>query len=47
VRVGETVYRIAQQYGVTVDSIMAANGLADAAQLAAGSVLVIPVTGPT
>jgi len=42
VRVGETVYRIAQQYGVTVDSIMAANGLADAAQLAAGSVLVIP-----
>ncbi len=42
VRAGESLYRIAQQYGVTVESIVAANQLRDAGQVMAGRVLVIP-----
>ena len=39
---GETLYGIASQYGVTVDALMAANGLTDRAYVEVGWVLVIP-----
>jgi lipoprotein NlpD len=39
---GETVYRIARRYGVSPDAVMAANGIADARNLAVGEILVIP-----
>ncbi len=39
---GETVYHVAQQYGVSVDRLMAANGLGDPRDLRVGQVLVIP-----
>ncbi len=42
---GETLYSIARRYGVTVEEIMAANGLANANQIDAGSTLIIPGTG--
>jgi cell wall-associated NlpC family hydrolase len=42
VRPGETAYRIARRYGVTVDALAAANGLADPATLRAGQGLRIP-----
>ncbi len=42
VQPGETLTGIARQYGVTVDAIAAANGLADPDRLLAGSELVIP-----
>ena len=39
---GETLYSIAQRYGVSLDSIVAANGLNDADYIAAGQTLIIP-----
>ncbi len=39
---GETVYRIAQQYGVSVGQLMTANGLSDPRDLRVGQVLIIP-----
>ncbi len=45
VQEGETLAEIARQYGVTVQAIAAANGLADPDRLLAGSELVIPADG--
>jgi murein DD-endopeptidase MepM/ murein hydrolase activator NlpD len=42
VAAGETVYHIAQQYGVSVGRLMTANGLSDPRDLRVGEVLVIP-----
>ena len=42
VRPGETLHRIAQHYGVTVDALVRANGLLDPARIRAGQVLTIP-----
>lgn len=39
---GETLFRIALRYGVSVDALTAANGLANPSQIFAGQVLVIP-----
>lgn len=39
---GETVYRIATKYGVSVGRLMAANGLSDPRDLRVGQVLTIP-----
>lgn len=39
---GETLYRIALHYGVSVGRLMAANGISDPATLRVGQVLVIP-----
>jgi lipoprotein NlpD len=39
---GETVYHIAQTYGVSVDRLMAANGIGDPRELRTGQRLVIP-----
>ena len=43
VRPGDTLYAIAQAHGTTVEAIVAANGIADPAQIAAGQKLIIPV----
>jgi murein DD-endopeptidase MepM/ murein hydrolase activator NlpD len=43
---GETLWRIARQYGTTVEEIAAANGIDDPSRVAAGSSLVIPGAGP-
>jgi murein DD-endopeptidase MepM/ murein hydrolase activator NlpD len=45
VQAGETLYGIAQQYGTTVDAIVAFNGLADPDRIAAGQRLLIPDPG--
>lgn len=42
VKAGETLYRIAKAYGLTVEELMAANGIADARALAVGTELSIP-----
>jgi LysM repeat protein len=42
VRTGETLYAIALQYGVTVDGLVTANGLADDDTIFIGQTLVIP-----
>lgn len=42
VQEGETVYGIAQMYGVTVEAIAAANHLVDPAAISIGQVLIIP-----
>ncbi|HEY6393988.1 MAG TPA: M23 family metallopeptidase [Candidatus Binataceae bacterium] len=39
---GETVYRIAQNYGVSVGRLLTANGMTDPRELHVGQVLVIP-----
>ena len=39
---GDTLYRIAAKHGVSVDKIMRANGIKDAAKLRDGIKLVIP-----
>lgn len=41
---GDTIYRIAQQYGTTMAAIQQANGLAEGAFIFAGQQLTIPVT---
>ena len=45
VQPGENLFRIALAYGVTVDSLMAANGITDVRFLRSGAVLIIPVAG--
>ena len=45
VRGGDTLGTIAQQFDVTVEEIMAANGLTDPNVLSVGQVLIIPVAG--
>lgn len=42
VQPGDTLYAISQRFGVTVDALMAANGMTDRSYVAAGTVLVIP-----
>jgi LysM repeat protein len=42
---GDTLWDIAQQFGVTVDDIVAANNLPDAAAISIGQELYIPVDG--
>ncbi|MFZ5916406.1 MAG: LysM peptidoglycan-binding domain-containing protein [Chloroflexota bacterium] len=44
VQPGETLFRIAQAYGVTVDDIVAANGLPDRDVIHVGQRLLIPIT---
>jgi murein DD-endopeptidase MepM/ murein hydrolase activator NlpD len=45
VQPGDTLFGIAQQYGTTVEAIVAANDIADPALIVAGQKLIIP-TGP-
>jgi murein DD-endopeptidase MepM/ murein hydrolase activator NlpD len=45
VQAGETLFRIAQTYGVTVDEVVTANGLADRDVIHVGQQLVIPASG--
>ena len=45
VKAGDTLSSIARGLGISVDELMAANGLRDADRLAVGQVLVIPVVG--
>lgn len=45
VQSGDTLYSIAQRYGVTVAAVSAANGVSDPAQIAVGQVLTIPGGG--
>lgn len=42
VQPGETLFRISQQYGVSVDAIAAANGITNVNQLDVGQQLIIP-----
>jgi spore germination protein len=42
VRRGESLYGIAREYGVAVEDLARANGLANPAQVVAGQVLAIP-----
>ncbi|MBN1136458.1 MAG: LysM peptidoglycan-binding domain-containing protein [Anaerolineae bacterium] len=42
VKPGDTLYRIAQEYGVTIEAIVAANDIADPSQIVAGQKLIIP-----
>ncbi|MBX5480309.1 MAG: M23 family metallopeptidase [Myxococcaceae bacterium] len=42
VEAGQTLYRIALTYGISVETLMAANGIHDPRTLAVGQVLVIP-----
>jgi len=44
---GENLFRIALRYGVTVDALVAANGLTNASRIYAGQRLVIPAAGST
>ncbi|MBX6395633.1 MAG: LysM peptidoglycan-binding domain-containing protein [Alicyclobacillaceae bacterium] len=46
VKPGETIYRIAKRYGVSPETIQAANGIADPRLLQSGQTLVIPMTEP-
>ncbi|MGH9798452.1 MAG: peptidoglycan DD-metalloendopeptidase family protein, partial [Candidatus Polarisedimenticolia bacterium] len=43
IRKGETLYRIARQYGVSVGSLARANGIADPTRVRAGAILKVPV----
>jgi len=43
---GETVFRIARNYGVTVEELKAANGIADPRSLSVGQELLIPTVPP-
>lgn len=48
VQEGDTLFSLANRYGVSVQAIMSANGLSDPdAKLRAGSTLIIPVEGST
>jgi murein DD-endopeptidase MepM/ murein hydrolase activator NlpD len=42
IRRGDTLHHIAQRYGVSVSSLMSANGISDPRQLQVGQVLTIP-----
>ena len=46
VQPGDTLFKIAVEYGVTVDALVAANHLNDASHIEAGQVLVIPAVTP-
>ncbi len=46
VAAGENLFRLSQQYGVTVEAIASENGLDDPMQLSAGRVLFIPGAAP-
>lgn len=41
-KAGDNLYDMAKTYGVTIEEIMAANGLTDRAMLKVGQKLVIP-----
>jgi LysM repeat protein len=45
VQAGDTLFSIAQRFGVSVDAIVAANSIRDPSLIAAGQALVIPVPG--
>ncbi len=47
VQAGENLYRIALQYGTTVDAIVQANNITNPNLIVVGQVLVIPVAGAT
>lgn len=47
VQPGENLFRIALRYGMTVDALAAANGIANANQVYVGQRLVIPAAGTT
>jgi murein DD-endopeptidase MepM/ murein hydrolase activator NlpD len=47
VQAGDTLFDIAQRFGTTVDAIVAANGLADPADIAIGQILIIPGASST
>jgi lipoprotein-anchoring transpeptidase ErfK/SrfK len=47
VQSGQNLFRIALRYGVTVDALVAANGLGNASHIYAGQRLVIPTQGST
>lgn len=42
IQTGDTMYSIAQRFGVTVDAIVEANGISDPTNIAVGHVLIIP-----
>jgi len=44
---GETLFRIALRYGLSVDALVQANGIANPNQIYVGQVLVLPVPGNT
>ncbi len=45
IQAGDTLFSIAEQYGTTVDAIVAANGITDPNNVPLGTVLVIPAPG--
>jgi len=45
VQAGETLFGIAQRYGVAVEALMAVNGIGDAAAVAAGQKLIVILSG--
>jgi murein DD-endopeptidase MepM/ murein hydrolase activator NlpD len=47
VAAGETLYRISRAYGLTVDELMAANGIEDPKELKVGQALVVPGAAQT
>jgi LysM repeat protein len=47
VKAGDTLWDIANMFGVTVDDIVRANNIADPSSLAEGQVLTIPARSPT
>lgn len=46
VAAGETMFRIAKTYGVTVEELAAANGIKDVRSLAVGQELLVPTVAP-
>ena len=44
---GETMFRIAQRYGTSIEAICAANGITNPSSMYVGQQLVIPTAGPT
>jgi LysM repeat protein len=46
VQAGDTLYSIAQQYGLSVDELMALNGITDPSSLTVGQVLIIAEGSP-
>ncbi len=46
VAAGETMFRIARAYGVTVEELAAANGIKDVRSLAVGQELLVPTVAP-
>ena len=47
VQAGDTLFSIAQRFGVSIDAIVAANGIRDPSLVTAGQALLIPVPGAT